>query len=107
MGAGLLESGIKPNGNFRSGSTNAKRIVMVQAAFTVPGGYNNDKGYPILRNHRAFVISDAISLTFATISILVFLHILTSRYAEQDFLETLPKKLINTLPLYRCHDVCF
>ncbi|XP_076953394.1 uncharacterized protein LOC143627465 [Bidens hawaiensis] len=74
--------------------------VVFAAAFTVPGGYNNTSGIPILRNHRAFivfVISDAISLSFATISILVFLYILTSRYAEEDFLESLPKKLMRGL----------
>ncbi|XP_076881861.1 protein ACCELERATED CELL DEATH 6-like [Bidens hawaiensis] len=74
--------------------------VVFAAAFTVPGGYNNSSGIPILRNHRAFivfVISDAISLSFATISILMFLYILTSRYAEEDFLESLPKKLMRGL----------
>ncbi|XP_076881863.1 uncharacterized protein LOC143530123 [Bidens hawaiensis] len=74
--------------------------VVFAAAFTIPGGYSNDKdkkGIPILQNHKTFmifVISDAISLIFATISILMFLYILTSRYAEQDFLESLPKKLM-------------
>ncbi|XP_076908460.1 uncharacterized protein LOC143565355 [Bidens hawaiensis] len=74
--------------------------VVFAAAFTLPGGYNNTSGIPILRNHRAFivfVISDAISLSFATISILMFLYILTSRYAEEDFLESLPKKLMRGL----------
>ncbi|KAM0054123.1 putative PGG domain-containing protein [Helianthus debilis subsp. tardiflorus] len=74
--------------------------IVFAAAFTVPGGYNQDKGIPIFRQNKAFiifVISDAISLTFATVSILMFLYILTSRYAEQDFLETLPKKLMKGL----------
>ncbi|KAJ0450034.1 putative ankyrin repeat-containing domain, PGG domain, ankyrin repeat-containing domain superfamily [Helianthus annuus] len=74
--------------------------IVFAAAFTVPGGYNQDKGIPIFRQRKAFiifVISDAISLTFATVSILMFLYILTSRYAEQDFLETLPKKLMKGL----------
>ncbi|XP_076923363.1 uncharacterized protein LOC143585464 [Bidens hawaiensis] len=70
------------------------------AAFTVIGGYNQNDGLPILRNDGAFtvfVLSDAISLTIASISILMFLYILTSRYAEQDFLESLPKKLMKGL----------
>lgn len=55
--------------------------VVFAAAFTIPGGYSNDKdkkGIPISQNHTTFiifVISDAISLVFATISILMFLYI--------------------------------
>ena len=36
-------------------------------------------------------------LTFSTISILIFLSILTSCYAEHDFLESLPKRLMRGL----------
>ena len=41
-----------------------------------------------------FIISDAISLFSSSTSILIFLGILTSRYAEDDFLKSLPTKLI-------------
>ncbi|QHO35520.1 uncharacterized protein DS421_9g276130 [Arachis hypogaea] len=41
-----------------------------------------------------FIISDAVSLFSSTTSLLVFLGLLTSRYAENDFLESLPKKLV-------------
>ncbi|CAH1412849.1 unnamed protein product [Lactuca virosa] len=67
------------------------------AAFTVPGGYNQNNGVPMFLHNPAFivfVISDAISLTSSSISILIFLSILTSRYAEEDFLESLPKRLL-------------
>ncbi|KAL7594718.1 hypothetical protein Lser_V15G28437 [Lactuca serriola] len=70
------------------------------AAFAVPGGYNQNNGIPIFLHHRAFivfVISDAISLALSSISILIFLSIFISRYAENDFLESLPKKLVKGL----------
>ncbi|PWA40779.1 PGG domain-containing protein [Artemisia annua] len=38
-------------------------------------------------------VADAISLFSSAASILMFLSILTSRYAERDFLKSLPKKL--------------
>ncbi|KAL7219495.1 hypothetical protein ACSBR2_012531 [Camellia fascicularis] len=41
-----------------------------------------------------FAISDAIALVTSSTSILMFLSILTSRYAENDFLESLPFKLM-------------
>ncbi|KAM0014863.1 putative PGG domain, ankyrin repeat-containing domain superfamily [Helianthus debilis subsp. tardiflorus] len=74
--------------------------IVFAAAFTVPGGYKQDTGVPVFLHRKAFivfVISDAISLIFATSSILMFLYILTSRYAEEDFLESLPKKLMRGL----------
>lgn len=41
-----------------------------------------------------FSMSDALALFSSVTSILMFLSILTSRYAEEDFLESLPKRLI-------------
>ncbi|XP_049382910.1 ankyrin repeat-containing protein NPR4-like [Solanum stenotomum] len=66
------------------------------AGFTVPGGYNSDNGIPILLKlygFRIFVISDAVALFSSIISIIMFLSILT-RYAEDDFLVSLPAKLL-------------
>ncbi|PRQ56177.1 putative ankyrin repeat-containing domain, PGG domain-containing protein [Rosa chinensis] len=71
--------------------------LMFATAFTVPGGYKEDTGFPIFINERlfmVFIISDAISLFSATTSSLMFLGILTSRYAEDDFLKSLPTKMI-------------
>ncbi|KAI7738368.1 hypothetical protein M8C21_008431 [Ambrosia artemisiifolia] len=82
--------------------------IVYAAAFTVPGGYDqtNDKttgqrnGIPVFHSKVTFivfVVADAISLFASCASILIFLSILTSRYAERDFLESLPKKLISGL----------
>nr|KAJ0198084.1 hypothetical protein LSAT_V11C700360760 [Lactuca sativa] len=71
--------------------------IVFAAAITVPGGSSQDKGIPIFTNNTAFTIfaiSDAISLFAAVTSLLMFLSILTARFAEQDFLFKLPTKLI-------------
>ncbi|GJT86119.1 ankyrin repeat-containing domain, PGG domain protein [Tanacetum coccineum] len=71
--------------------------IVFAAAITVPGGNNQDSGIPIFINNTAFTvfaISDAISLFTAVTSLLMFLSILTARFAEQDFLFKLPTKLI-------------
>ncbi|XP_040374452.1 uncharacterized protein LOC112197550 isoform X2 [Rosa chinensis] len=71
--------------------------VMFSVFSTVPGGNNNNTGIPIFLKSRAFkvfVISDSISLISSTTSILSFLSILTSRYTEGDFLNSLPYRLI-------------
>ncbi|XLT10163.1 hypothetical protein HN51_055956 [Arachis hypogaea] len=67
------------------------------AAFTVPGGNDQSKGYPIFLHKKLFllfIISDAVSLFSSTTSLLMFLGLLTSRYAEDDFLNSLPTKLM-------------
>ncbi|XP_076889514.1 uncharacterized protein LOC143540297 [Bidens hawaiensis] len=79
--------------------------IVFAAAFTIPGGYSqiDDKtkcqqnGIPIFHSKvtfKVFVVADAISLFSSSTSILMFLSILTSRYAERDFLESLPTKLM-------------
>ncbi|XP_062095298.1 ankyrin repeat-containing protein ITN1-like [Humulus lupulus] len=71
--------------------------IMFTAAFTVPGGNNQDSGYPIFSKKilfKIFIFSDAISLFSSTTSVLTFLGILTSRYTEDDFLSSLPTKMI-------------
>ncbi|XP_076916389.1 uncharacterized protein LOC143576084, partial [Bidens hawaiensis] len=71
--------------------------IVFAAAFTLPGGYNQGTGIPFFRKEPAliiFVISDAISLISSSTSILIFLSILTSRYAENDYLASLPNKLM-------------
>ncbi|KAJ0703580.1 putative ankyrin repeat-containing domain, PGG domain, ankyrin repeat-containing domain superfamily [Helianthus annuus] len=78
--------------------------IVFAAAFTVPGGYdqtnNKTNGIPVFHSKATFmvfVVADAISLFLSCASILIFLSILTSRYAEDDFLESVPKKLISGL----------
>ena len=71
--------------------------IMFAAAITVPGGNKQDLGLPTFLNEKVFmvfIISDALSLLFASTSLLMFLCILTPRYAEEYFLKSLPKKMI-------------
>ncbi|GAY49094.1 hypothetical protein CUMW_116640, partial [Citrus unshiu] len=71
--------------------------VVFAAAFTVPGGTKGETGLPFFDkkvSFQIFAISDAISLVSSSASIVNFLSILTSRYAEEDFLELLPGKLL-------------
>ena len=70
--------------------------VMFAAIFTVPGGNNNNNGYPIFMHttsFKVFALSDALALFSSVISALMFLSMLTSRYAQEDFLVSLPKRL--------------
>ena len=41
-----------------------------------------------------FIVADVISLCLSTTSVIIFLGILVSRYAEVDFLKSLPTKMI-------------
>ncbi|XP_059665945.1 uncharacterized protein LOC132311836 [Cornus florida] len=71
--------------------------IVFAAAITVPGGSDDKSGFPILFKDKAFIIfmiSDALALFSSASSLLMFLSILTSRYAEIDFLYSLPKRLI-------------
>ncbi|XP_059438438.1 ankyrin repeat-containing protein NPR4-like [Corylus avellana] len=71
--------------------------VAFAAAFTVPGGNDQDTGSPILliRNwFMIFFISDVTALFFSSTSILIFLSILTSPYTEEDFLKSIPLRLL-------------
>ncbi|KAE8652658.1 ankyrin repeat-containing protein NPR4 isoform X2 [Cucumis sativus] len=71
--------------------------VVFAAAFTVPGGNNDKNGIPILRKDKKFelfIIADFVAMVMSTTSILTFLSILISRYAEEDFLVSLPIKLL-------------
>ncbi|XP_075475509.1 uncharacterized protein LOC142506210 [Primulina tabacum] len=78
--------------------------VVFTAAFTVPGGLNNDNGIPIFWDDPwliIFALADSVSLFSSAISLLMFLSILTSRYAEEDFLYVLPTRLcIGLLTLF-------
>ncbi|TKY72705.1 Ankyrin repeat-containing protein [Spatholobus suberectus] len=70
------------------------------AAFSVPGGNNDNSGSPNYLQKPSFLVfalSDALALISSSTSILIFLSILISRYAEEDFLKSLPLKLISGL----------
>nr|GMC52826.1 ankyrin repeat-containing protein ITN1-like [Ipomoea batatas]GMD94812.1 ankyrin repeat-containing protein ITN1-like [Ipomoea batatas] len=67
------------------------------AAFTVPGGNNGDTGTPIFikrSSFTVFMISDAVAMICSIISIIMFLSILISRFRQDDFLVSLPLKLL-------------
>ncbi|KAB5544040.1 hypothetical protein DKX38_012152 [Salix brachista] len=71
--------------------------IMFTVVFTVPGGNVQETGYPVFKDEKSFtvfIVADAISLFSSSTSVLMFLGILTSRYAEEDFLKSLPTKLI-------------
>ncbi|KAK7290030.1 hypothetical protein RIF29_04146 [Crotalaria pallida] len=70
------------------------------AAFSLPGGNNDNTGSPNYMEKPAFLVfalADAVALISSSTSILIFLSILISRYAEDDFLKSLPLKLISGL----------
>lgn len=73
--------------------------VVFAAAFTVPGGYDSITGDPVLGHRtKAFVIfpiCEAAATLSSLMSMLMFLSILTSTYAERDFVTTLPFWLVS------------
>ncbi|KAM1276325.1 hypothetical protein ACFX13_029563 [Malus domestica] len=71
--------------------------VVFSAAFSIPGGIDDNKGTPNFIKEAAFLIFaifDGVALFSSSTAILMFLYILTSRYAENDFLKSLPLKLM-------------
>ncbi|XP_038693140.1 ankyrin repeat-containing protein At5g02620-like isoform X2 [Tripterygium wilfordii] len=71
--------------------------IMFAAAFTLPGGLDDKTGDPRYLDRNSFmvfIISDAMSLLASSVSLLMFLRVLTSLYREEDFLISLPTKLI-------------
>ncbi|CAM8914850.1 unnamed protein product [Rhodiola kirilowii] len=91
------ESWMKGTANSCTVSAALIATVVFAAAITVPGGNSGENGIPMFARNNAFLIfgvADALSLFTSCVSILMFLSILTSRYAEHDFLYALPKRLI-------------
>ncbi|XP_076941793.1 uncharacterized protein LOC143611479 [Bidens hawaiensis] len=71
--------------------------VAFAAAYTVPGGPNQNTGYPLLKSKPFFIVfalADALSLTFSLTSVIVFLSILTSSFRLNDFRYSLHNKLL-------------
>ncbi|KAJ6317333.1 hypothetical protein OIU76_012968 [Salix suchowensis] len=71
--------------------------IMFTVAFTIPGGNVQETGYPVFKHEKCFtvfIVADAISLFSSSTSVLMFLGIRITRYAEEDFLKSLPLKLI-------------
>ncbi|KAL4313727.1 hypothetical protein AHAS_Ahas15G0014000 [Arachis hypogaea] len=83
--------------------------ILFAAAFTLPGGNNQHNGEPMFLHDWAFnvfIVADAISLFASSTSVLIFIGILTSRYAEKDFLQVLPWKLLAALVALFLSVVC-
>ncbi|KAF3644397.1 hypothetical protein FXO37_21492 [Capsicum annuum] len=60
------------------------------ASITVPGGNNQNSGFPLFSDEAAFTVfavSIAYGLFSFIISVVMFFSILTSGYAEDDFLQ--------------------
>ena len=71
--------------------------IMFAVAITVPGGNKQNSGFPMFLDEKVFmlfIISDALSLLSSSTSLLMFLGVLTSRYAKEDFLRSLPIKMM-------------
>ncbi|XP_018732782.2 uncharacterized protein LOC104455534 [Eucalyptus grandis] len=71
--------------------------VSFSAALKVPGGNNGSTGIPIFLkkgSFTVFAIADALALFSSVPAALMFLAILTSHYTIEDFLHSLPRKLI-------------
>lgn len=71
--------------------------VTFQAIFTVPGGTDESSGDPLhLTDSRfmIFTVADTLSFFSSCTSVVIFLTILTSRYSFDDFLISLPRKMI-------------
>ncbi|KAK7290033.1 hypothetical protein RIF29_04154 [Crotalaria pallida] len=67
------------------------------ATFNIPGGSNKNTGTPNYLQKSAFLIfamSNATSLISSSASILIFLSILISSYAEDNYFKSLPFKLL-------------
>ncbi|WRX17973.1 PGG domain - like 10 [Theobroma cacao] len=98
--AELLKQGEKWMKDIAQSSTVVGTLIiaiMFASLFTVPGGLNQNTSVPLLltkKLFKLFIISDAISLFASTTSVLMFVGILTSRYTADDFLKSLPNKLI-------------
>ncbi|KAG9137488.1 hypothetical protein Leryth_016780 [Lithospermum erythrorhizon] len=71
--------------------------IVFAASITVPGGNNSSSGFPIFLNvsaYQVFTIANGLSLTFSLTSVLVFLSIFTARYSVNDYLYSLPSRII-------------
>ncbi|XP_068339654.1 ankyrin repeat-containing protein ITN1-like isoform X1 [Pyrus communis] len=91
------ESWMKDTANYCMLVSTIIATVVFAAAFSIPGGISDNKGTPNFVKETAFLIftiSDGVALFSSSTAILMFLYILTSRYAENDFLKSLPLKLM-------------
>lgn len=70
--------------------------IMFAAAITVPGGNNQDAGFPIFTGNpifTSFAVSGGISFVTSVTALLMFMEIMMSRYEIEDFRRHLPVRL--------------
>ncbi|KAL8249093.1 hypothetical protein R6Q59_005961 [Mikania micrantha] len=70
--------------------------VAFAAEYTVPGGPDTKTGEPLLKKKplfKFFTIADAMSLSAALTSVIMFLNVITSPYRFRDFEKSLIRKL--------------
>ncbi|XP_028093597.1 uncharacterized protein LOC114293685 [Camellia sinensis] len=70
---------------------------MFTAIFTVLGGYNGTTRNPVYLHRHSFMVftvADALSMFISCSPVQLFLGILKLRYADSEFLVSLPRKLI-------------
>ncbi|KAF7849624.1 hypothetical protein BT93_L0460 [Corymbia citriodora subsp. variegata] len=70
--------------------------VAFAAPFSVPGGNDSNTGIPLFlkKGSMVFAVANASALFSSITANSMFLAILTSRYAAEDFLHSLPRKMI-------------
>nr|XP_010937334.1 uncharacterized protein LOC105056720 [Elaeis guineensis] len=71
--------------------------VAYTSATTVPGGNNQNTGFPMFESQstfQVFAMSSLIALCFSVAALVSFLSILTSRFHESDFETKLPTQLL-------------
>ncbi|KAK9683568.1 hypothetical protein RND81_10G150300 [Saponaria officinalis] len=79
--------------------------VTFAAAYTVPGGSDQNTGFPILIRKPffiAFTMTDVLTLSFALTALAVFLSLLTSSYKLRSFCRSLPQKVLFGFTLLFC-----
>ncbi|QCD88758.1 hypothetical protein DEO72_LG3g3308 [Vigna unguiculata] len=70
--------------------------VVFAAAYTIPGGTNQNNGSPLFLGSRVFLfytVTDVVALVSSLASVVMFLSILTSPFELWDFRRSLPQKL--------------
>lgn len=64
---------------------------------TIPGGFDQNSGIPLLRRRAlfsVFTVASLLALCSSVMALVMFLSILTSRFQEKDFAGDLPRKLL-------------
>ncbi|RDX58033.1 hypothetical protein CR513_62683, partial [Mucuna pruriens] len=84
-----------------SESCSVVATLVAAVAFTtstaIPGGPDQNTGFPLLQGRTAFnifAVASLVALCSSVTALVLFLSILTSRFQEKDFAMDLPRKLL-------------